>query len=233
MGHVMDGVCDGQRLSRILSQAEGVMEVWLFGEDSFEECPLTLAGIQSTYIESMATTMNSSLPDPKNFSLPNSYSEAMTRPDIWSGPIEKELKVMRDRKLWEEIDPPPDVRTIRTCWTFTNKYDSGGNLNGRKACRVAKGFTQIPSIDFFETYASVVHYESLRINLAIAAANNTETWQVDYVATYLNSKPQADIYVELPEGAKVQGKIGKLNKTLYGTMDGAYNWWENLDSEMS
>ena len=39
MGYVMDRVCDGWRLS----QAEGVTEVWLFGEDSFEECPLTLA----------------------------------------------------------------------------------------------------------------------------------------------------------------------------------------------
>ena len=37
----MDGVCDRQRLSQRLSQAEGVTEVWLFGEDSFKECPLT------------------------------------------------------------------------------------------------------------------------------------------------------------------------------------------------
>ena len=44
MGHVMDRVCDGQRLSQRLSQAEGVTEVWLFGEDSFKECPLTVAG---------------------------------------------------------------------------------------------------------------------------------------------------------------------------------------------
>ena len=53
MGHVTDrvcdgvcdrvcgGMCDGQRLSQRLSQAEGVTEVWLFGKDSFEECPLT------------------------------------------------------------------------------------------------------------------------------------------------------------------------------------------------
>ena len=69
------------------------------------------------------------------------------------------------------------------------------------------------------------------MNLAITAANNMETWQVDYIAAYLNLKPQA--YIELPDGAKAQGKIGKLNRTLYGTMDGAYNWWETLDAEMS
>ena len=191
------------------------------------------AGVQSTYVQSMATTATLSLPDPKNFSLPNLYVEAMVRPDIWSGPIEKELKVMRDREVWEEIDPPPDVHTIGTRWTFANKYDSDGNLTSRKVRLIAKGFTQIPGVDFFETYASVVHYESLWIKLAIAAANNMETWQVDYVAAYLNSKLQAEIYIELLEGAKIRGKIGRLNRTLYGTMDGAYNWWEMLDTEMS
>ena len=40
-GGVCDGVCDGRRLS----QAEGVTEVWLFGKDSFKECPLTSHGI--------------------------------------------------------------------------------------------------------------------------------------------------------------------------------------------
>ena len=153
--------------------------------------------------------------------------------DIWLGPIEKELSVMKDRKVWEEIDPPSNVHTIGTRWTFANKYNSNRELVGHKARLVAKGFTQIPGVDLFKTCTSVVHYESLQMNLAIAAANNMETWQVDYVAAYLNSKLQANIYIELPDGAKVQGKMGKLHRTLYGTMDGAYNWWETLDAEMS
>ena len=36
-----DGLCDGLCYGRRLSQEEGVTEVWLFGMDSFEECPLT------------------------------------------------------------------------------------------------------------------------------------------------------------------------------------------------
>lgn len=84
------------------------------------------------------------------------------------------------------------------------------------------------SLELMKTYASVVCHESLSMSLAIAATNNIETWQVDYVAAYLNSKLQVDIYIELPDGAKIQGKIGKLNRTLYRTMDGAYNWWEDV-----
>ena len=48
MGYVMDRVCDGVCDGRRLSQAEGVTEVWLFGEDSFKECPLT--AMSSTYL---------------------------------------------------------------------------------------------------------------------------------------------------------------------------------------
>ena len=98
--------------------------------------------IQSAYIEStaLATAVTSPLPDPENFWLPNSYSEAMTRPDIWSGPIEKELKVMKERNVWEEVDPPSDVRTIGTRWTFTNKFDSNINLTDRKARLGREGF---------------------------------------------------------------------------------------------
>ena len=88
------------------------------------------------------TSMINPLPDSGNFWLPSLYAEAMTHLDIWLGPIEKELSVMKDRKVWEEIDPPFNVCTIRTCWTFTNKYNSNGELVGCKACLVAKGFTQ-------------------------------------------------------------------------------------------
>ena len=171
-------------------------------------------------------------PEPDNHWLPDLYTEAMTRPDLWQGPIEKELAVMHERNVWKIVDPSPDVRLVKTCWTFANKYDGDGRLDARKARLVAKGFTQIPGVDFYESYTSVIRYESLHMNLAIAAAKNMEAWQIDYVAAYLNAKPQATVHIELPEGAKVEGKIGLLQKSLYGTMDGAANWWRTLDKDM-
>ena len=95
-----------------------------------------------------------------------------------------------------------------------------------------KGFTQIPGVDFYESYTSVVHYKSLRMNLAIAAAKGMEAWQIDYIVVYLNAKPQATVHIELPEGAKIEGKVGLLQKSLYGMMDGAANWWQTLDEDM-
>jgi Reverse transcriptase (RNA-dependent DNA polymerase) len=45
---------------------------------------------------------------------------------------------------------------------------------------------------------------------------------------------QAPTYMEEPEGYKTdQGKVCHVTKALYGTMDGATNWFEALDEEMS
>ena len=137
-----------------------------------------------------------------NHWLLNSYDKAMTQPDLWGEPIEKKMKNMRDRNVWKVIEnPPPDIYTIKTCWTFTNKFDRDGKLTMRKAHLVAKEFIQIPGVDFFESYASVVHYKSLQMNLAIAAANNMKAWQINHVAAYLNSLLQAKVYIKLHDGS--------------------------------
>ena len=169
----------------------------------------TPTGVNSAKV--FHTTTNapmSKLPDPLNYWLPDSYADAMSHPDIYAELISKELNVMKMWNVWDIIDPPGNARLVSMQWTFTNKYNVDGNLIVRKARLVVKGFTQIPGVDFFETYASVVRYESLRMNLAIAAALDMEALQVDYVAAYLNSHPQAITYIELPDGAKVKGKIG-------------------------
>ena len=163
--------------------------------------------------------------DPNNSWLPKMYEEAMRRPDLWKEPIEKEMENMRTKGVWEVIESPPaDIRTVKTRWTFTLKYDKDSKMTSQKAQLVAKGFTQIPSIDFFESYASVVWYESLCMNFAIAAVEDLEIWQIDYIATYLNSEPQTMTYIQLADGT-----ITRLLKTLYGTMDGTHNWWGALD----
>ena len=107
--------------------------------------------------EAKAFHMNAeALPDPHNYWLPNSYNDVIMHPNIWEGPIQKELAVMKKHRVWMAVDPPKGARLVKTCWTFMNKYDADRNLSGCKARLVAKGFTQIPGVDFFKTHASVV-----------------------------------------------------------------------------
>ena len=70
------------------------------------------------------------------------------------------------------------------------------------------------------------------MNLATTTAKDIEAWQVNYITAYLNAELQATIYIELPDSTKMEGKVGLLQKSLYGMMDGTANWWEMLDKNM-
>jgi hypothetical protein len=77
---------------------------------------------------------------------------------------------------------------------------------------------QIASIDYFETYVSVVRYESLWMNLVITAMEDMEAWQVDFVGIYLNAPMHKVILMEQPEGYMApgtEGKVAQLDYTLY------------------
>ena len=117
---------------------------------------------------------------------------------------------MHEHKVWKIIDPSLDIYLVKTHWTFANKYDEDGRLNAWEARLVTKWFTQISGVDFYESYTSVIWYELLHMNLAIAMAKNMEAWQIDYIAAYLNAKPQATVHIKLSEGVKVKGKVGLL-----------------------
>ena len=96
---------------------------------------------------------------------------------------------------------------------------------------MAKGFTQVIGEDYEETYASVARLESVRLLCAIAASRRLCLWQVDFVSAFLNSDSSFEVFMEQPKGFEEGGGdyVWKLQKTLYGTMQGAHDWAENLD----
>lgn len=51
---------------------------------------------------------------------------------------------------------------MKNQWTFVLKYNEDGKVVERKAHLVAKGFLQIPGMDYFVTYVSIVKYKSLQ-----------------------------------------------------------------------
>jgi hypothetical protein len=105
-----------------------------------------------------------------------------------------------------------------------------------KARLVAKGFQQIEGVDFFETYAGVVRYESLRMLWAIAVEEpGWVMWAMDVVSAYLNSEMKETVYMRQPEGFAVPGEEGKvclMKRSLYGFMQSGRNWAEHLNESL-
>jgi hypothetical protein len=62
---------------------------------------------------------------------------------------------------------------------FIVKIKSDGTLDRFKARLVARGFSQIYGIDYFETFALTVRIDTLRMFLVIAAMNNWDLTHMD------------------------------------------------------
>ena len=71
-------------------------------------------------------------------------------------------------------------------------------------------------IDYFETYAPVVQWATVRILLILSIHLNISTMQVDYTSAFLHAVIEDNVYVEIPTRDKDPGKILQLNKSLYG-----------------
>ena len=95
---------------------------------------------------------------------------------------------------------------------------------------------QEKGINYWETYAPVVQWMSLRIMLTLAAIENSHTKSIDFLLAYPQADVDVDIYMELPQGFNVGPEIGryvlKLQKNLYGLTQAGHNWFEKLSSAL-
>ena len=154
---------------------------------------------------------------------PRSLAEAKRRPDWlqWERAIDEELEVLKKAGTWRLVDAPPEANIVGSKWVFRAKKDAAGNVVRYKARLVAQGFSQVPGVDYFDTFAPVAKLASIRAALAVAAVNNMEIHQIDIKGAYLNGKLTSDeqIYMAQPPGYHAPdsaGKVCHLIKTLYG-----------------
>ena len=115
----------------------------------------------------------------------------------------------------------PKQQSIVTCkWIYKIKIAVLEDEQIKyKARLVAKGFTQQEGIDFGEIFSPVIKYKSIRIMLSLVVQYNLELEQMDVKTAFLHGDLEETIYMEQPEGFKVQKNkdmVCLLKKSLYG-----------------
>ncbi|CAN0505287.1 unnamed protein product, partial [Discosporangium mesarthrocarpum] len=94
------------------------------------------------------------------------------------------------------------------------------NQRPYKARFVAQGFSQVPGVDYFATFAPVARMSSVRLLLSLAAEYNWDLVHLDVKTAFLQSELKEEIYVRQPRGFEKHSPSGapyacRLRRSLY------------------
>ena len=131
---------------------------------------------------------------------PETLREAMDLPqsEMWRRAVNEEFSSLLENKTREITDLPAGRKAIKCKWIFKVKQGHADVPTIRfKARLMARGFTQ-RGVDFHETYAPVLKHTSLRVVLAIAAAENLEMVQLDIQTAFLYGELEEELFMEQP-----------------------------------
>lgn len=98
-------------------------------------------------------------------------------------------------------------------------YRGDGNIDPYKAWLLAKGFTQIYSIDIDETFSPIVKATTICFILEITVSSNWEMQQLDVNNAFLHGKTNETTYTEQSSSFQETTHpsfVYKLQKLLYG-----------------
>jgi len=110
--------------------------------------------------------------------------------------MDEEMEALASRETWELVSASTDMVIVSCRWLFTLKYLPDGSVDRHKARLVAKRYTQIYGIDYFETFSPVVRINSIRILFSIAVNLSWRLFQLDVKNAFLYGDLQEEVYME-------------------------------------
>jgi hypothetical protein len=163
--------------------------------------------------------------------VPWTYGQAQKSKDWtkWKGAIDEELANLKTMGVWSAMPCPDGKRPLDGRWVFAQKTNDQSETIRWKARYVAKGFTQTQGVDFEKMFAPTATFVSMRLLLTLAAGFNWPVRSFDFVAAYLNSPIDEEVWVKAPAGMQLPSRYAmRLHKALYGTRQAARCWWLHL-----
>ena len=163
------------------------------------------------------------------------HHQTMSGPDHdgYSDAMGAEIHTLKDKmNAWDIVTRTKDMHVLPSTWAFRCKRYPDDLIRKLKARFCVRGDRQIEGVDYFETFAPVVQWATVRLLLILSIHLNGSTMQVDYTSAFLHADIEDKVYVEMPRGYKDQGKVLKLNKSVYGLKQSPRNFFLYLKSKL-
>ena len=154
----------------------------------------------------------------------------------WEKAMIIEIKGILKQKTWIGVDRKSvcgDKPILPGTWAFKLKRLPDGSPLKYKARYCVRGDKQVPGVDYFEIYAPVVQWSTIRLVLTMVLANGWTTRQVDYTNAFTQAELKEDVYIEPPKGFQRKDKrdlVLKLLKSLYGLKQAPKSFFDKLTS---
>ena len=177
------------------------------------------------------------------------WHEAMNGPfkEGFIEAIHAEINTLEDMNVWEVVDREPWMSVIPTTFAFRIKRLPSGTVKKLKARFCIRGDQEIKDVHYWETFAPVVSWTTVRMLLILIAELKLESRQIDYTAAFVhadvdtppgyeNMTPEQQYrssqFAEMPRGLQEPGKVLRLKKNLYGKKAAPRLWFHHLKERL-
>ena len=135
----------------------------------------------------------------------------------WQKAMIAEIKGILKQKTWVPINRtsmPKGKVILPGIWAFKLKRLLDGSPLKFKARYCVRGNKQIAGVDYFETYAPVVQWSTIRLVLTMVLSHGWVTRQVDYTNAFTQADLKEEVYIESPKGFERKDKKDMVLKLL-------------------
>jgi hypothetical protein len=188
-------------------------------EDYVASCDLTNSSV------CMVETITSS-PNEENLR----FEDVSTDPN-WQSAMQAEYNALMANQTWTLTPLPTGQKAIIARWIYRTKPGPNGIGIRYKARLVARGFQQRAGVDYTETFAPVVKWETIRLIVGLSAHRGWPIQHLDVQTAFLHGILTEPLYLMQPQGFISPGQhhlVYRLQRALYGLCQSPQLWYSRI-----
>lgn len=170
------------------------------------------------------------------------YHEILREPDVkeFVAAMHAEINDHNTNGNWLPIlrnTLPAGIKVIPSVWAMRRKRKlTDGKVYKWKARLNVDGSKQIKGVNFWETYAPVAQWISIRLILCMSSICKWKMKTFDFVQAFPQAPSEAELYVDVPRGCTIDGDNSKwclkVLNNIYGQKQAGRVWYRFMTEKL-